>query len=231
MVAKVFKFLRKLFLWFLLISVGLVLIYRFVPPVITPLMVIRCTEQAFSEDRKIRLQKDWVSLDEVSPKAVLAVIAAEDQKFTEHWGFDFKAINKAIKFNNKTHGKKVRGGSTISQQTAKNVFLWPGRSWVRKALETYFTFLIEMIWSKERIMEVYLNVIELGDGVYGVEAASQLYFNKTCKKLTINQAASLAAVLPNPLKFKVSAPSGYVSKRKNWIARNMRNLGVVDLGD
>jgi monofunctional biosynthetic peptidoglycan transglycosylase len=149
-------------------------------------------------------------------------MASEDQKFYEHNGFDWEAIKKAYEYNAKKKRKRpIKGASTISQQTAKNVFLWPGRSWVRKGFEVYFTFLIELFWSKERIMEVYLNVIEMGDGVYGAEAASQTYFKKPASKLTKDNAAAIAAILPNPRKYSASKPGPYIQQRKEWIKRNM----------
>lgn len=222
MLKKILRFLFRFTLWFLGISVGLVILYRFVPPPVTPLMVIRVFEQAFDEKREVRLYKDWVSLDEMSPSMPLAVITSEDQKFEEHFGFDLEAIEKAQKYNARHKGKKVKGASTISQQTAKNVFLWPQRSYVRKAFEVYFTFLIELIWSKERIIEVYLNVIEMGDGVYGAEAAAQQYFGKSVSRLNDNEAALIAACLPNPLRWKPSKPTKYIQKKRNWIVRHMR---------
>ena len=161
------------------------------------------------------MKKTWVPLEEIAKPMRSAVIKAEDYKFYQHHGFDFEAIERAIQYN-KTH-KKKKGASTISQQTAKNVFLWPSRSWVRKGLEAYFTILIELLWSKDRILEVYLNVIELGKGVYGVEAAAQKYFKKPAKKLTASQAALMAAVLPNPIKFRIDRPSRYVSNRQRKI--------------
>lgn len=169
-------------------------------------------------------------MEHIAPSLSLAVIASEDQLFPEHWGFDFKAIEKAVKNNNSTKKKKrIKGGSTISQQTAKNVFLWPGRSWVRKGFEVYFTMLIEGLWSKERIMEVYLNVIEMGDGIYGAEAASQAYFHKPAERLSQGQAALIAAVLPNPLKWSPLKPTPYILGRQAWIIRNMNNLGEIEL--
>jgi len=170
-----------------------------------------------------QIQKDWVSIEDMSPDLPLAVIAAEDQKFMTHNGFDVEAIEKAIQNNKK--GKKVKGASTISQQTAKNVFLVPSRSWVRKGFETYFTFLIELFWSKKRIMEVYLNVIEQGDGIYGVQASAIIHFNKDAKKVSRSQAALMAVVLPNPVKFKIKNPSSYVRGRQSWTVRQMGNLG------
>jgi monofunctional biosynthetic peptidoglycan transglycosylase len=170
------------------------------------------------------LKRDYVTMAEISPQAGLAVIAAEDQRFPEHNGFDWKSIEKAIKHNEKKP-KRVRGASTISQQVAKNVFLWNGRSWFRKGLEVYFTFMIELVWGKKRILEVYLNVAEMGKGVFGVEAASQKYFNKSAKKLTRTEAAKIAACLPNPKRYTVKPISKAVSRRFPWVEQQMRNLG------
>jgi len=195
-------------------SLGLVLVYSFVPVFITPLMVIRSVSSLWGTEA-IGIHKTWVPLSEISPNMQRAVLKAEDYRFFEHNGFDFEAIEKAMKYN-KTH-KRKKGASTISQQTAKNVFLWPNRDWLRKGFEAYFTVLIELVWSKERIMEVYLNVIEFGPGVYGVEAASQKYFRQSAKKLNPSQAAIFAAVLPNPNRFRVERPSSYVLARQRRI--------------
>jgi len=212
------KFLVRLALLGLFVSVALVVIYRWAPIPMTSLMVLRITEN-LQEGKPVRLERVWVSRDEMSPRLQLAMIAAEDFKFFEHSGFDWEAIEKALR-HNKRKGR-VHGGSTISQQTAKNVFLWPARSWLRKGLEAYFTSLIELIWSKDRIMEVYLNVVELGDGVYGVEAASRRFFKKPAVKLNSSEAALLAAVLPNPRRFLVDRPSSYVRFRQTMIQRRM----------
>ena len=165
---------------------------------------------------------DWVSMDEISPWMGLAVIAAEDQTFPDHWGFDVAAIEKALSHNERNENR-IRGASTLSQQTVKNLFLWDGRSWLRKGLEAGLT--VETVWSKKRILTVYLNIAEFGDGVFGVEAAAQRYFGKPASRLTQSEAALLAAVLPNPLRFKAAAPSGYVRSRQAWILRQMRQLG------
>lgn len=167
---------------------------------------------------------DWVGTDDISPWMGLAVIAAEDQKFPEHWGFDVAAIKKAVAHNER-HESRIRGASTLSQQTAKNLFLWDGRSWLRKGLEAGLTVGIETVWSKRRILTVYLNIAEFGEGVFGVEEASQRYFRKPASRLTASEAALLAAVLPNPIRFKADAPSGYVRARQQWILRQMRQLG------
>lgn len=215
---KVIRIIAKVLLACILASILFTLLFRFVPVPVTPLMVIKYFEM---EDGRIR--KDWKSLDEISSNLPLAVITSEDQKFDEHFGFDVEAIEKAAKYNEKHKGRKVKGASTISQQTAKNVFLWPKRSWLRKGLEVYFTLLIELFWSKERIMEVYLNVIEMGPGIYGAEAASQYYFHKPAAKLTRNESALIAAILPNPVRWSASKPTPYIQKKKNWIVRRMGN--------
>jgi monofunctional biosynthetic peptidoglycan transglycosylase len=215
-------------MWFFIISIGLTIIYRFVPVPITPLMVIRLVEQTFDSEKKVRLYKDWVPMSEISRHAPQAVFAAEDQKFLTHKGFDFEAMEKAWENNKK--GKRIKGASTITQQTVKNVFLWPGRSYLRKGLEAYFTVLVELLWSKERIMEVYLNVIEMGDGIYGIEAASQAYYNKPAAKLNRNQAAMIAAVLPNPIRWTPTKPTGYIRGRQSWIMRQMNNLEPLGFG-
>lgn len=200
------------------------LIFRFVPIPFTPLMIIR-----YFEMDEGKIDKDWKSLEEIGKNMPLAVVTAEDQKFAEHFGFDLEAIEKAVKYNDKHKGKKVKGASTISQQTAKNVFLWPGRSWIRKGLEVYFTFVIEICWSKERIIEVYLNVIEMGPGVYGSEAASQYYFNKSSSDLTKKEAATIAAILPNPIRWSASRPTPYIIKKRNWIVRHMKYIDMKEL--
>lgn len=188
-------------------------------------MVIRCVEQ-WQDDKPMKLHKDWVSMENISTHLQLAVVCSEDQSFLNHNGFDFKAIEKAIEHNEKS--KRKRGASTISQQTAKNLFLWPGRSWFRKGLETYFTILIELMWPKERILEVYLNIIELGNGVYGAQAASQDFFKKDAAKLSKEQAALLAVVLPNPRKYSATKPGPYLQKRKQWVLRQMRQLEKLE---
>ena len=206
------------------------LIFRFIPVPFTPLMLIRCTQQ-LSEGHGMKMTKSWTPITKISPNMVLAVIASEDNRFMEHHGFDFEAIEKAMEYNQKKHGKKMRGASTISQQTAKNVFLWPGRSWLRKGLETYFTVLIEMVWGKERIMEVYLNIIETGEGVYGCEGAAKAFFGKSPARLGMSEAALIATVLPNPRKMNLSAPSIYMRRRQAAIMWNMMNIGEVHLSN
>ena len=223
---KVFRFLFKVLLWFIGISVIWVLIYKWVPVPVTPLMAIRTIQQN-NKQETIIWRHNWVSIDKISKNLQLAVICSEDQKFKKHNGFDVKAIEKVIK--NSSEGKKLRGASTISQQTAKNVFLWPGRSWIRKGFEVYFTFLIEQLWSKERIVEVYLNSIEMGNGIYGAEAASKFWFHKKASQLSKQEAAAIAAILPNPLVLKASPASSYIQNRKNWILRQMNFYGSFNL--
>lgn len=186
-------------------------------------MVIR----NFEGENSFVLKHQWKSIDDISVEMQLAVICSEDQNFLSHRGFDIKAIKEAIIENE--DGKRLRGGSTISQQTAKNVFLWQGRSWLRKGLEAWFTVLIELFWTKERILEVYLNSIEMGDGVFGAEAASNYWFNKPAKKLNRNQASAIAAILPNPRKYKADPASNFINSRKNWIQKQMRNFGRFSL--
>lgn len=210
-------------LWFFGLSIFLVIIYRFVPVPFTPLMAIRFIENK-SEGKDAYFSHDWESIDNISPHLQKAVIASEDATFLTHNGFDFEAIQKAIKSNEK--GRKLRGGSTISQQTAKNVFLWQGRSWIRKGLEAYFTVLIEIFWSKERIMEVYLNSIEMGNGVYGAQAASRFWYSVDADKLTSRQAAGIAAILPNPRKYAASNSSSYINTRKSRILKHMRYVNL-----
>jgi monofunctional biosynthetic peptidoglycan transglycosylase len=176
-----------------------------------------------NDGKSMTLKHDWVSLDEISPKLQLAVVCSEDQNYLKHYGFDWGAIEKAMKSNDS--GKKIRGGSTISQQTAKNVFLWQGRSYIRKGFEAYFTLLIETFWSKERIMEVYLNSIEMGNGIYGAEAAAQYWFKKSAAKLNKDESSAIAAILPNPLKYVANPPSAYISERKTWVKQQMSFWG------
>ena len=219
MFKKIARFLFKVFLWFVALSVISVVIFRFVPVPFTPLMISRAFEQK-ENGKEMTSSHDWVPIEEISPNLQKAVIASEDDLFLTHNGFNFKAMQKAFKSNQK--GKKLKGGSTISQQTAKNVFLWQGRSYIRKGLEAYFTVLIELLWSKERIMEVYLNSIEMGDGVYGAQAASQHWYHKDAADLTKYEAAGIAAILPNPRKFRATRSSGYTERRKGRIVKLMR---------
>ena len=198
-----------------------VVILRWVPVYFTPLMFIRMAQQK-ANHQELTLHHHWVPIDEIAPSLPLAVMASEDAHFLEHHGFDFKAIEQAAMRNIKHPDKRKHGASTISQQTAKNVFLWPGRSWLRKGFEVYFTVLIEFVWSKERIMEVYLNSIEMGDGIYGADAVAQWHFGTTAKELTKRQCALIAVSLPNPRRFNSASPSSYMMKRQARILREMR---------
>ncbi len=218
-------FLGKILLWFFLVTTLWVLVYRFINPPITLLMVQRNWERK-AANRPNKLKNKWVKFDTISDNMKRAAVSAEDQLFLKHVGFDFKAIEKA--YTNNSKGKKVKGGSTISQQTAKNVFLWPGRSYIRKGFEVYFTLLIEVLWSKERILEVYLNIIEMGDGIYGAEAAAQAYYGKSCSNLTRSEAALIAACFPNPIRWNPNKASNYIRHRQYLIMRNMRRLGPLD---
>jgi len=201
---------------------------RFLPVYFTPLMFIRLGEQ-IANGEEMKMRHRWVSLDEISPSLPRAVMASEDARFLDHHGFDFNAIEKAAKRNmSKTHKRKL-GASTISQQTAKNVFLWPGRTWVRKGFEVYFTALIEMMWSKERIMEVYLNSIEMGDGIYGADAVAEWHFHCRAKDLSREECALIAASLPNPRKYDSAHPSSYMRKRQSRILHDMKF--VKDIGE
>ena len=221
------KRIRNVFVRVIIIFLGLsifsVILFRFLPIPITPLMIIRCIEQK-SAGKEMKLFKNWKSLDKISPVMPLAVMAAEDQNFEDHFGFDLEAIKKAESYNKRHQGKRLKGASTITQQTAKNVFLWPSRSWLRKGVEVYFTFLIEIFWSKKRIMEVYLNVIETGQGIYGVEAASMVYFHKSSSRLNIYEAARLAAILPDPRNWDPVHPSSRVARKTQRIVRYMGQL-------
>lgn len=201
-----------------------VILFSFVNPVVTPLMVKRVIEQKIA-GKKAAMHRKWVPMRKISPHMVRAVVASEDNRFLEHWGIDMQAIQKAIAYN-KSHRRK-RGASTISQQVAKNVFLWPARTMLRKGFELYFTVLIEVVWSKKRIMTVYLNIMETGDGLYGVEAASQKYFHKPASKLTRAEAALIAASLPNPRKRNPAAPTSYMLRRQARIMNLMNKIGEV----
>jgi monofunctional biosynthetic peptidoglycan transglycosylase len=223
--SKLTHFLFKVFLWFLGISLFFVVLFKFVPVPFTPLMVIRAIENK-TAGKENYFSHDWEPLENISVNLQKAVIASEDGTFLSHHGFDFTAMQKAYKSNER--GRRIKGGSTISQQTAKNVFLWQGRSYLRKGLEAYFTVLIEIIWGKERIMEVYLNSIEMGDGVYGAEAAAQHWYRKDVSSLTLQQAAGIAAILPNPRKYSATSSSSYINNRKSKIVRIMRHVGKLD---
>lgn len=218
----------KVLLWFFIFSIIWVVAYRFINPPITFLMVQRNWERK-ADGKPAELKKQWVKFEDISDNMKRAAISAEDQLFLQHMGFDLNAIEKAYEDNLKnSKKKKVKGGSTISQQTAKNVFLWPGRSYVRKAFEAYFTLLIEIFWSKERILEVYLNVIEMGDGIYGAEAAAQTYYGHSCTNMSKAEAALIAACFPNPIRWSPDKATPYIKHRQYLIMRNMRRLGPLD---
>ena len=224
MIKKLFKIILKAVLWFFIISIVSVLFFRFFPIPITPLMVIRVVEQKIKGE-KVKLKHNWTPLENISKNLQLAVVASEDQNFFIHNGFDLKAIEKAMKNNSKR--KKIKGASTISQQTAKNVFLWPSRSYIRKGFEVYFTFLIEMCWSKRRIMEVYLNSIEMGNGIYGAAAATEYWYKKRPSNISQQEAAGIAAILPNPRRYKANSLSPYSIKRRNAIINQMNYMTIV----
>lgn len=215
------KFIRRLVVFFIVSTILAVVAGRFLPIMVTPLMIIRCVEQK-EAGQPLTLHHRWVPLAKMPTHMPVAVMASEDQLFLEHHGFDFKAIQKAAERNHE--GKKTFGASTISQQTAKNVFLWPGRSWLRKGLEAYFTVLIELIWGKERIMEVYLNSIEMGPGIYGIGAVAEYHFDKRPADLSRADCALIAATLPNPRRYSSLHPTGYMYRRQHWIERQMRNI-------
>lgn len=221
MVKKTAKIILGILATLILLSAGTVLLYRHIPVPITPLMLIR----KISEGTPINYE--WTPLEKISPDLPLAVVSSEDNLFMQHNGFDFKAIEQARR--EAEAGIRFRGASTISQQTAKNLFLWPGRSWVRKGLEAYFTVLMELLWDKRRIMECYLNCIEMGNGIYGAQAVARINFNTTPDKLTRSQCALIAATLPNPRRFNSAKPSKYMLKREQDILKIMKLIGKIDL--
>ena len=225
MIRRLLRFIKNIIILFFLLSILSVIVLRFVPVYLTPLMGIRLFEQ-IRDNKSPKLNHTWVKYDNISNNLKLAVVASEDQLFFQHKGFDKKQIQKAIEDSKK--GKRLRGASTISQQTAKNVFLWPQSSWIRKGLETYFTVLIELFWNKDRILHVYLNSIEMGDGVYGAEAVANHHFNTSANKLSQSQSALIAATLPNPLRFSSKNPSAYMYKRQASILRQMRNIRLPE---
>ncbi|MDR0763688.1 MAG: monofunctional biosynthetic peptidoglycan transglycosylase [Bacteroidales bacterium] len=226
---KLWHTVKRIILWSIALFFGLsiffTILYRWVNPPITPLMIIRLFDQ-YSEDKPFTLKKNWVALEDIAPSVIQAVVASEDNLFLQHNGFDWVAIDKAHS-RNRSGKKRIHGGSTITQQTAKNVFLYPRRSYLRKGLEAYFTLLIELFWSKERIMEVYLNVIEMGDGIYGIEQAAQTYYHRSAKRLTKSQSAMIAAILPAPRRRNPSRPSAYMRKRQAAILNLMNKIGTV----
>jgi monofunctional biosynthetic peptidoglycan transglycosylase len=223
---KLSKIILRIFLLFLFISVLFVLLLKWLNPITSSIMIQRKIEAVVTFKDREMIAYQWFSYDDISKEMALAVVAAEDQNFPNHFGFDFNQIEKAIEQHEL--GRRLRGASTITQQVAKNLFLWEGRSFVRKGFEAYFTVLIELLWSKERILEVYLNIVELGDMIFGVGAASQIYFKKLPSRLTRSQAALLTATIPNPIRFSAKRPSGYVLRRQNWILGQMSSLGGTD---
>lgn len=214
----IWKWTKKIFFWLFIFQLFCIILFKWVNPPIT-------ITQFMSWAGGHGLARDYISSSNISSNAKLAVIAAEDQTFPDHSGFDWKSIRKAVQYNDE-HDNKRRGASTISQQVAKNVFLWQGGGYFRKGLEMYFTFMIELVWGKKRILEVYLNVIEMGDGIFGIEMAAQKYFNKPAKSLSQNEAAMIAACLPNPKRYTVKPISGYVSKKAQWVQQQMNNLSA-----
>ncbi|MBC7982387.1 MAG: monofunctional biosynthetic peptidoglycan transglycosylase [Candidatus Obscuribacterales bacterium] len=223
------KRLARGFLWLLLgwfvLTIGLVLTLRFVDPFTSAFMLRDRARAWWQNEPRYVFRHEWVNGDQIAAHLKLAVIASEDQKFLEHRGFDFDSIGDALAARER--GRRVRGASTITQQVAKNIFLWPGQSWVRKGIEAYFTVLIESLWSKRRIMEIYLNIAEFGRGVYGAKAASHFYFNKTANRITAAEAALLAASLPNPRRLRVASPSAYVRRRQEFILLQMQGVGAA----
>ena len=222
MIKNIIKILVKVSIIFFISNILFIILFRFLPIPTSSFMIQQRISNIFSENN-LPVEYEWVPEYKISNSAKLAVIAAEDQKFFDHFGFDLESISEALDQNKKS--KRIRGASTITQQTAKNLFLWPGKSFVRKGLEAYFTVLLELFWSKERILEVYLNIAEFGENVYGVQAASQKFFKKDANKLTYHNSASLASVLPSPKRYKVNSPTQYLAKRVQWIERQMHQLG------
>jgi len=222
-IKKLPKIILKFFLWFIFLSILLVLLLKWINPPTSSIMIQRKIEALVLWKERQMIAYEWFSYDDISKQMALAVIAAEDQNFPFHFGFDFEQIEKALEQHER--GRRLRGASTITQQVAKNLFLWEGRSFIRKGLEAYFTVLIELLWSKERILEVYLNIIETGDMIFGVGAASQIYFKRLPAKLTRSQAALLTATIPNPKRFSAKRPSGYIIRRQSWILGQMSSLG------
>ena len=221
------RWLRWLCLWlpllFVVVTLGQVLLLRWLPPPGSAFMLGRRIDAIAQRDWDFRIRYEWREARAISPQLPIALVAAEDQNFPSHRGFDFKAIDKAMASNRR--GRKVRGASTISQQLAKNLFLWQGRSYLRKGLEAWYTLLIEATWPKSRILEVYANVVEFGDGIYGAEAAAQHFFRKPASRLTPAESARLAAVLPSPRRYDARKPGPYVQRRARWIETQVRHLG------
>lgn len=212
-----FRIIKRIVLFFFIFQFIYIILLKWIDPPIT-------LTQIGSVLTGEGLKRDYIDYDEMPTSIKLAVISSEDQVFPDHNGFDFKSIKKAMAYNEKKPGR-FRGASTISQQVAKNVFLWQGRNWIRKGLEVYFTFMIELIWGKRRILEMYLNVAEMGKGIYGIEAASKAYFNKSAKNMSRKESAMIAAAMPNPVRYTVKPISRYVSIRSGWVMRQMNNIG------
>ena len=229
MIKRIFGWVFRLIAGFVIASIALVIIYRFIDPPLTPLMLIRPVE-GLAGGRFVGIDMEWIDIDDVNPALLRSVIAAEDGKFFSHAGVDIKALQRARAYNERMKGKRVHGGSTITMQCARNVFLWQGRNYIRKGLEIYFSYLMEFFWSKKRILEVYVNVIEWGDGVYGVEAASRKYFGVSASRLDSRQAALLASVLPNPRRWSPAAPTKYISGRASTIRKRASGVGLGPLG-
>jgi len=221
----IIKSFLKFWFYVFLTSVIIVFLMRWIDPIVSSIMIQRQINSFLKGDFKL-IKNSWVDYDEVSKFVPIALIAAEDQNFSNHYGFDFEQIKKAIKHN--AHRKRIRGASTITQQLSKNLFLWEGKSFLRKGIEAYFTVLIETLWDKKRIIEVYMNVIELGDMTFGVASASEIYLKKDPSKLSASQAALIASVLPNPKRFQIARPSGYVRARQSWVIRQMNSLGGIE---
>jgi monofunctional glycosyltransferase len=227
LMGRIVRGLIWLVLGFIALSFLSVLLLRWIDPPYSAFMAESQIEAWLSRDRTYVFRRTWVDLARISPNLPLAVVASEDQKFPEHWGFDVEAIEKAYELNRHSH--RVRGASTISQQVAKNLYLWSGRSYLRKGLEAYFTVLIESCWPKRRILEIYLNIAEFGYGTYGAEAAAERFFHKPASRLTRSDAAVLAAVLPSPQRYSAAAPSRYVLQRRDWILNQMQALGGPEM--
>jgi monofunctional biosynthetic peptidoglycan transglycosylase len=223
------KYIQRAVILFVVLTTLIVLAMRWIPPPTTSFMLQRRFAAAVNNKKKLKIAYQWIEWEKIPSHTKLAMVAAEDQKFPHHMGFDFESIGKAVK--ERSNGIRIRGASTISQQVAKNLFLWPGQNFVRKGLEAYFTLLIEVLWPKRRILEVYLNIAEFGRGVFGVSAASKIFFKKSPGKLYRYQSALLAAVLPNPLKLRANNPTAYVWNRSSWILWHMRLLGRDYLRD
>jgi monofunctional biosynthetic peptidoglycan transglycosylase len=224
-ILNIFKWILKFAVIFFVSTVLLVFAMRWINPVTSSIMIQRQISGLFDGEFEL-VKYHWLDYDDVSKFMPIAIVAAEDQNFPKHFGFDFKQIEKALKENKR--GRRVRGASTITQQVAKNLFLWEGKSFVRKGIEAYFTLLIELLWDKQRILEVHMNIAEMGDKIFGVGTASVAYFKKPAAGLNIRQAALLAAILPNPKKYSAISPSGYVRGRQNWIVRQINSLGGIN---